>query len=55
MDKLRRRFGTDSHKIKMRVYSDPPRIGIKLYTPAAARKVTITDGEVSVRPMGPDE
>ena len=55
MDKLRRRFGTDNHKIKMRVYVEPPRIGVKLYTPTAARKLTITDGEVTVRAMGPDE
>ena len=55
MEKLRNRFGTDTHKIKMRVYSDPPTIGIKLYTPSGCRKLKITDGDIVVRPMSPDQ
>jgi len=55
METLRQRFGTDSHGIKMRVYGDPPTIGIKLYTPTGARKMKITDGEISVRSMAPEE
>ena len=55
MEKLRLRFGTDTHKIKMRVYTDPPTIGIKLFTPSGGRKMKITDGEIGVRSMAPDE
>ena len=39
----------------MRVYADPPTIGMKLYTPSGARKMKITDGEISLRSMLPDE
>ena len=55
MEKLRGRFGTETHGVKMRVYSDPPRIGVKLFTPQECRKIKITDGEVSVRPMSHEE
>lgn len=51
MKKLRQRFGTETHEIKMRVYTDPPRIGIKLRTPSGSRKLTITDGKIKVRSM----
>ena len=55
MEKLQARFGSRTHRIKMRVQTDPPAIKIKLYTPTQCRKITITDGDIQVRAMTASE
>jgi hypothetical protein len=45
----------DGLRAKLRVDNARAAIKLKIYTPTAARKVTITRGAVDVRPMSPDE
>jgi hypothetical protein len=45
----------DGRSAKLRVDNARAAIKLKVYTPTAARKVTITRGAVDVRAMSPDE